>query len=91
MELGGIEVILVQSRTEWLHIGGCCYGIVAQRGIIAMDEIGEIAILQTIEQWRLEIADIVPTHSGHFLVVLLGLKFLYVYREYTKTIGIILV
>ena len=90
MELGGIEVVLVQGRAIRENVIRGCRGKFIQWYIEAMYEVNEFFLVETLEQIATRIGQCVPSHVRHFVLVAHRLEFLHVDVEDAQAIRIAL-
>ena len=50
VELRGVEVVLVEGRTEGQDIVGGGYGVLAEGYVVAVDEVNEFSSIESLEQ-----------------------------------------
>jgi hypothetical protein len=74
MELTGVEIIFMHRSRVGQDIVCCCYGLFADGYIVLVYEIDIGTVAQVRHQRRLKVVQLIPSHAGHFIFMLLGLK-----------------
>lgn len=88
MELGGKEIVFMESRAVGLDIVRRCNSAVAERYVETMDEIHELRMGESFKQCRFRVIDGVPSHLGDLLVVMGRNEPLYRHVENAKAIRV---
>ncbi len=91
MELCGIEVVAVHGGTVFHDVFGGGGGVTAQRHVVAVYEIYEVVVVQSAEERALHVAERVPSHGRHLVLMTGGAEAFHHGVEYAQTIGVALI
>ena len=89
MELGGVEVVLMERGAVVNNMMGRSNGLLTQRTIVAVDEI-DIGSIKTVIERRSQVLQLVPTHRRHLVFLRLRNETVHIGIENPQTIHIAL-
>lgn len=85
MGLHGIEIIPVHERREIMNVMGFGNGKFRQFAEKAVHIVHECRFIQSVQEWMLEVKEIVPSDMRHFeFLMALGNEALHLDRKYTQ-------
>ena len=88
VELHGVEVVLVQGRAERLYVVRHCRRARMQGHVVAVHEVDVFLAAESGEQGAAGVADGVPPHMGHLVLVVVGDKTAHLGIEYAQAVGV---
>ena len=90
VELRGVEIALVHGGAVGVYVVGRGYRLSTQGNVVAVDKIDEGAFGNAVEQWGGEVAELVPTHRWHFLIVMARDEAANIGGEYAEAVDVAL-
>ena len=88
VKLRGKEIVLVDGRTVGKDVIGHGNRMLADGHVVTVDEIDEVALMETFHQRRLELTDLVPPHCWDLVLMKGGLETLHINVEDAKAVGV---